>query len=148
MTAILIDASVALKWVLDEDHSDAARALFDDAMRAERLILAPPIWLSETTNAIYQRQRRQLISKEDADSALTTLRVLPVDLALPAGLHERALDFARRFRLQATYDAEYLAAASMTGAEFWTADRKLYRALPRSLRWVHWIGDYTSRAES
>ena len=142
MTALLVDASVALKWVLDEDHSDAAAALFDDALGEERPILAPPIWLSETTNAIYQRQRRQLISSEDVGSALATLRDLPIHLVLPAGLHQRAVDVARRFQLPATYDAEYLAAAQLLGAEFWTADQRLYRTVARSLNWVKWIGDY------
>jgi hypothetical protein len=30
------------------------------------------------------------------------------------------------------------------GADFWTADERLYNSLPRSLRWVRRIADYQS----
>ncbi len=40
------------------------------------------------------------------------------------------------------YDAQYLALAEQTGAEFWTADKRLAdRARRRNARWVKWIQD-------
>jgi predicted nucleic acid-binding protein len=49
---IVIDASVALKWVLAEVNTDAA-----DALLAEELI-APSLWLIEAANAMWRRSRR------------------------------------------------------------------------------------------
>ena len=47
--SVVIDASVALKWVFDEPDSEAAEAL-----RNEELI-APALWLAEAGNALWRR---------------------------------------------------------------------------------------------
>lgn len=41
--------------------------------------------------------------------------------------------------MNATYDAHYLALADQLGAEFWTTDRKLVRAVQPSLPWVRLV---------
>jgi predicted nucleic acid-binding protein len=46
------------------------------------------------------------------------------------------LALAERFSLPAAYDAHYLALADWLGGEFWTADRKLVRAVEDELPWV------------
>jgi predicted nucleic acid-binding protein len=51
-------------------------------------------------------------------------------------LHRRALTLAERFSLPAAYDAHYLALADWLGGEFWSADRKLVRAVGDELPWV------------
>lgn len=55
---IVIDASAALKWVLDEEHSDRAHALLSDALERHTMLSAPPLLAGEAANAIYQQQRR------------------------------------------------------------------------------------------
>jgi predicted nucleic acid-binding protein len=42
------------------------------------------------------------------------------------------------------YDSAYLALAEQEGCDLWTGDLSLYRAVSKKLRWVRWIGDYTS----
>ncbi|MEX2246940.1 MAG: type II toxin-antitoxin system VapC family toxin [Dehalococcoidia bacterium] len=138
---LVVDASAALKWVLAEEHSDSARSLLRGALTEDRSIVAPPLLPGEATNAIYQRQRRKHISPREADRALATFLAFPIHLLSPVDLHNQALELARRYHLPATYDAQYLVVALSLGADFWTADEKLYNALPRSLRWVHWIGE-------
>jgi predicted nucleic acid-binding protein len=56
-------------------------------------------------------------------------------------LHQRALDLAERFSLPVAYDTHYLALAEQLGAEFWTADRKLVRAVQSALPWVRPVGE-------
>ena len=56
---IVVDASVALKWLLPEDDSDLA-----DALRAENLI-APPLWLVEGANALWRNVRNGKISPDN-----------------------------------------------------------------------------------
>ena len=48
---IVIDASVTVKWVLDETRTDAALAL-----QSEQLV-APVLWLAETANALWRHAR-------------------------------------------------------------------------------------------
>ena len=48
---IVVDSSVALKWVLDEPESDAATAL-----KGKELI-APGFWLAEAANALWRHAR-------------------------------------------------------------------------------------------
>ncbi len=147
MTPLLVDVSVALKWVLVEDDSDRALALFRSAAEQSRSILAPPLLMSEATNALHQRHRRGAISAAQADAALSAVLAFPIHIVSPPDLHRQTMRIARDYGLSATYDAQYLAAALSAAAEFWTADRKLYRTLPRSLTWVNWIGDYPAHVE-
>lgn len=139
---IVVDASTALKWVLAEAHSSSARALLRDCLTDGRPIAAPAILPSEATNAIYQHQRRKEISPREADGVLASFLAFPVRLVSPPDLYETSLVLARRYRLRATYDAQYLAVALALDAEFWTADARLYESVPRSQRWVRWIADY------
>ena len=53
--------------------------------------------------------------------------------------HKNLDDFAERFSLPAAYDAHYLALAQYLSAEFWSADKKLIRAVQTTLPWVHSI---------
>lgn len=141
--ALVLDVSVALKWVLEEQYSDDAHALLRDAIAARRSVVAPPLFPAEATNAIHQRQRRGDITAAEADAALETLLAFPVQLRSPADLYPHAMGIARQYKLRAAYDSQYLAVALSLDAEFWTADERLYNALPRSLRWIHWVGDYS-----
>jgi predicted nucleic acid-binding protein len=61
---------------------------------------------------------------------------LPIRLYGEPELHARALDLARRLSLPAACDAHYLALADWLGAELWTADRRLARAVEHDLPWV------------
>lgn len=142
--ALVVDASVALKCVLEEEFSPNARALLSDSVAKHRAMLAPPLLPSEVTNVIYQRERRRLISPAESNDALTSFLALSIRLAQPLDLFADTLALAREYGLSATYDSQYLALARHLDAELWTADRTLIRSLPHSLRWVRWIGDYRS----
>jgi predicted nucleic acid-binding protein len=143
---IVVDASVAVKWVVDEPFSEQAAALCYDAIQARERIIAPPHFQSEVVNAIYQRVRAteptKHLTADEARTAVATFLKWPVELLAPAGLYETALDFARTHRLPSVYDSLYLVLAELLDAAFWTADRKLIAAVgPTSAR-IHWIGDY------
>ncbi|MHB8516609.1 MAG: type II toxin-antitoxin system VapC family toxin [Dehalococcoidia bacterium] len=142
--ALVLDASVAVKLVLDEALSETAHALVRDALLARRPIVAPPLLPSEVTNAVYQQERRKLISAREADEALRRFLALPVQLVALTDVFVEALAHARRHRLAATYDSQYIVVAERLDADLWTADATLIRSLPRSARRVRWIGDYVS----
>jgi predicted nucleic acid-binding protein len=70
--SVVIDASVALKWVLHEPDAQAADALLDDEL------IAPSLWLIEAANALWRRSRRGEISAKEAKARLAELYNAPV----------------------------------------------------------------------
>jgi predicted nucleic acid-binding protein len=75
---VVIDASVALKWVIDEDGSEAARELLP-----EQSLAAPDLMIVECANALWVKARRGAIHRELAVAALAAILAAPIDL-LPA----------------------------------------------------------------
>jgi predicted nucleic acid-binding protein len=139
---IVVDASVAAKWVLAEPHSDKAEALHLACARAAEPIAAPPLLPIEVTNILRQRMRREGLALTDAVLLLQQFLAFPVALVAPAHLHEDALVLAETYNLPAVYDAHYVALAQALGCDLWTADRRLVSALASQLPFVKWIGAY------
>lgn len=110
--AIVIDASVGLKWVLQEPDSHLAEAL----VRFEPNLLAPDFWLNEATNVLWLQVRKKLFTPDEAREGLSLLRaqVEPTPTAT-MGLHEVALDIGIEVN-HSTYDTLYLAFAVAMGA--------------------------------
>src|ERR1700757_970532 len=69
---IVVDASVALKWVLDEPGSEAAVALRDHEL------VAPTLWLAEAANALWRHARIGEISNDEAIAYFAELLKAPV----------------------------------------------------------------------
>lgn len=114
---IIIDASVALKWVFDEPESDHAIALRDDQL------IAPVLWLIEAANAVWRRVRLGDITPEQASVRLTELQNAPI-ASLPV---ESYLDAALQFAIELShpvYDCLYLAVAIQHQTHVVTADRR------------------------
>ncbi len=145
--AVMLDASIAIKRVLDEPFTEQARAIFDHSLRERRPILAPTLMLSEVTNALYQRTRTTVseyrITEAEAEDALAAFLHLPIVFLSPPDLYRRALVFARTHRLRATYDSIYVVLAQMEGVELWTGDERLINSIRSVAPWVRWIGDYS-----
>lgn len=145
---ICADASVAVKWILDEERSDRARALYSAAVQTSEPIVAPPLLPLEVTNILRQRMRtRDGLSLVAATQHLDDFLALPIDYHNPMGLHHQALVLADVLDLPATYDAHYLALAEHLGCELWTDDQRLIRRVANSLPFVRWLGDLPATAE-
>jgi predicted nucleic acid-binding protein len=114
---IVIDASVAIQWVLPESGSAIAANL-----RSERLI-APALWLVEAANAIWKRQQRAEMSVEQAETRLAELIGAPVT-SLPVEPYiASALQLGAALR-HPIYDCLYLAVAIRHRTHVVTADRR------------------------
>jgi predicted nucleic acid-binding protein len=122
---IVIDSSVALKWVLNEPESEAALAL-----RGEALI-APGFWLAETANALWRHARLGQITAIEALELYDDLADAPIT-SLPTEPHIRqALSLAVDINYP-IYDCLYLAVALHHDTEVVTADRRFAAAVARS----------------
>ena len=110
--ALVVDASVGLKWVLQEPDSHLAEAL----VRVETNLLIPDFWLHEATNVLWLQVRRKLLTPDEAREGLSLLRaqIEPTPTAEMA-LHELALDIGIAVG-HSTYDTLYLAFAVAMGA--------------------------------
>lgn len=114
---IVIDASVAVQWVLPENGSAFAATL-----RSEHLI-APALWLVEAANAIWKRQQRGEMSADQAEARLAELAAAPVT-SLPAEPYiATALHLGAALR-HPVYDCLYLAVAMRHETHVVTADRR------------------------
>jgi predicted nucleic acid-binding protein len=121
---LVIDASVAAKWVLAEEHAEAALQLLESGRR----LIAPAHWLGEAVNAVWAAFRRGDILEQEAHERSVTLADAPV---APVPLNELAADaMGIALRLGVTiYDSLYLAAADQRAAIFVTVDRRLLQAV-------------------
>jgi predicted nucleic acid-binding protein len=142
-TTIVVDASVVLKWQLDdEQHIAQATALRDDFYaRGVVKAVAPHLLTYEILNGIATATRQKRIASGKAAEAVANLMALGVELREVEPL--RALELALRYNL-AAYDAAYLALAETEGCELWTGDKPFYQAIRSEFPWVKWIGSYPS----
>ena len=119
---IVVDASVAVKWVLREIGSDAADALLDHDG-----LIAPSIWLAEATNALWRRARMAEITAKEASERLSELQNAPVASVVFEPHLDRALKLATEIR-HPIYDCLYLALAVHHDTHVVTADRRFATA--------------------
>ena len=140
---VVVDASVALKWVIEEEGTDEALALWDRWQAGGERVIAPPVFRAEVANALRQFVRRGLAATLEAADLLETL-LETVAVEDPPHLYRRSLELADAFDLGAVYDALYLALAERENCEVWTADRKLARAVDNRFPLLQCIGPWRS----
>ena len=127
MSILVVDASVALKWVVEEEGSEAAAAL------GAHSLAAPALLLEECANVLWVKRRRAELTSDEARARLRLLREAPVELVPSAGLLDQALELAIHLD-QTVYDCIYLALAVHLDGQLVTADRRLAEACRRDPR--------------
>jgi len=137
---VVVDASVALSWVLQEERTSLALSLWERWQAASEQVIAPPIFRSEITNVLHRRVHRGEVEREDAVEMVEVL-VSAVASREPTGLYTRALLIAQEFSLAYAYDALYLALAESEGCDVWTADLRFHRAVGQEFSRVRAIGE-------
>ena len=120
----VIDASVALKWVIPETLSDKADRVRDEPDD----LLAPDLLLVEVANALWKKTAARELSAGEADAALDLVRHSGADLRPTPPLIPMALELARRLG-HSVYACVYLALAQREHATLVTADQRFLRQL-------------------
>ena len=121
---VVVDASVAVKWLIAEDDSVAARKLAADGEELH----APRLMASEIANAVWRRARLGEIGRSEASAMIASVPGMPVrwnaDETVCADAVRLALALDRP-----VYDCVYLALAYRLEARLVTADRRFANAL-------------------
>jgi predicted nucleic acid-binding protein len=117
---LVVDASVALKWFVDEQGSPEAGALLT---RGDSLI-APDLIMPEICNGTWKLVRRGMMSQTQQVAAVTRLASILDELAPTGPLAPRALVISSALDHPA-YDCFYLALAEQRGTVVVSADRRL-----------------------
>lgn len=138
---VVVDASLAFKWLVREIHTDEANDLGRLWNNQGTCIAAPYLMPVEVTNALHRRVARDELTLEAATRRMQSLLSSGLELHQPPQLYGRALELASQLGQSAAYDAHYLALAETLGCEMWTADGRFYRAASPVVRSVRWVGE-------
>ncbi|HVV95420.1 MAG TPA: type II toxin-antitoxin system VapC family toxin [Hyphomicrobiales bacterium] len=115
----VVDASVVVKWFVEEPDREAARRLLGDASP----LCAPDLVFVEMANVLWRKGRRGEIAPGQHDRALDRVAAM-IDLVVPSqGLMQVALAMARELD-HPVYDCVYLACAEAQNATLVTADQR------------------------
>ncbi len=123
MTRFVVDASVAIKWVVPEIHFEAARRLLGRNYE----LLVPDFFFSEVANVFWKRVIRGEDSMDDAKVALEAIKAQPLHIYSSFNLMLNAFDMAANTQ-RAVYDCVYLTLAVNCQCQMVTADEKFFNA--------------------
>ena len=123
---IVVDASLGLKWVLIEEHSDRAVALGPG-----RELLTSGLFWAESGNAIATRVRRGDLGATRADEVFRDLLTIPVRTKPLDGASVAAALAIARDLMHPIYDCCYLALAVEENCVVVTADKRFHSAVAR-----------------
>lgn len=138
MGLAVIDASVAVKWFLEEAETGEALALQSDFFEGRLSLRVPSIFPYEIMNALAssQRFRRAELLEASRDIDRSGFEAVP----LFGEYFERSVETALLAGIS-IYDASYLALAEVAGCPLFTADEELLALGSRDRSVVH-IRDY------
>ena len=127
--SVVIDASIALSWVLPAEETPSALTLRDKLVDSSVMEpLVPPHYWYEVANTLWVAVHRERITRVAAIEMLDSLLefhlvVWPVEAAV-------CLDLSFQLGL-AVYDSAYLGLALEQGSTLWTLDRAQGKAAAR-----------------
>lgn len=133
MTRFVLDASVSLRWFLD-DLVPAYAARVRQSLIAGAGALVPALWHLEMANAFAVAERRKIIDAAETDLFLDQIeQLLSRSIESEAGLApvRQVLSLARAYHLS-SYDAVYLDAARRNELPLATLDESLRKAAARA----------------
>jgi predicted nucleic acid-binding protein len=119
----VIDASIAVKWVVEEDGT--ANAL---VLRNRMKLIAPELLVAECANIFWKKVQRDELKQEEALFAARLLQASDIEILPTRTLLEAATRLAIELDHPA-YDCVYIALAIERDCRFVTADRQFLRKL-------------------
>ena len=123
---VVVDASVVVKWFVEEEGSDKALRLRDKYIDGEISIIAPELIIFEVLNALYYKR---LFSESEMKEISEALEAYSFTLySLKGEYAEKTVETAVENGIT-IYDASYVALAMIRDTYMYTADEKLIEKL-------------------
>ncbi|TFG24365.1 MAG: PIN domain-containing protein [Promethearchaeota archaeon] len=131
MREIVIDASVVVKWFIEENDSDKALFLRDSFISGKVELYVPPLLYFEVLNVLKYSQLFKPNELEDAGESLENygFTVITIKDEIRKHMINAAIDYDLSI-----YDASYLGLSMGLDKLFCTADEKIIKKLPSTLR--------------
>ena len=133
MSHLVLDASMALSWLLPDEASEASVAVQAELSKAEAIWVAAH-WRLEVANSLCMAERRKRLDAAGIAQAVALFTQLHVTVDPETNAHASAetLSLARQHTLS-VYDAAYLEIALRRGAVLASFDGPL-RLVAKKLR--------------
>ena len=126
----ILDASVALKWVFQEQDSDKAQQIRTEFQQGLHELLAPEIFPIEIAHVLSKACRTNQITPQRAEADLASIYSDLPQLFPSIPLLPRAFEISLQSRT-GIYDCLYLALSEREQCELLTADMKLINSLQK-----------------
>ena len=125
MTGFVVEASVAIAWLFEDEATPETEAVLDRLAHEEAH--APGLWELEVANVVLFAERRGRLSEAASARIIERLRGLPIRLSPNSPRLHHVLEVGRRYGLT-SYDAAYLTLAQHLNLPLATLDRDLATA--------------------
>ncbi|HME54430.1 MAG TPA: type II toxin-antitoxin system VapC family toxin [Candidatus Lokiarchaeia archaeon] len=131
MDRYIIDASVIVKWFIEEDESDKAEAIRVAFIKKEMELICPLLLQFEVLNAL---KYSGLFSKSDLMVAAESLENYPFTYQTIKGDDQAKMVEIAMDHDFSIYDSAYLSLAIKENEHIITADDKIIKKLPANLK--------------
>jgi predicted nucleic acid-binding protein len=138
---LVVDASVAVKWILPEEGHEKALRLQEEYQDERIDLIAPYLIVAEVANVLWKRERSGDLNAAAARRCLRQfLQDAPI-LLDSTTVSNSALGLAMAHQ-RPVYDCLYLALALEQHCELVTADEKFFNALSTVFPHVRLLGTF------
>ena len=141
MTSAVLDASVAVKWLLPADTEPLHDEAMDLLRRFENVqitFFVPEFFWVEISNVLWKRVRGPAVTKSTAQALYNNLRDKGIKTVRSTLLVPAAFEIAVTYE-RSVYDSLYIALARDLNTVLVTADEKLANAVGAHLP-IKWLG--------
>ncbi len=126
MLKVVIDASIVVKWFVEEENYEIALKIRDKYVEGEIEIIAPELIIFEVLNALYYKKLFTLEELKEIANALDafSFKLFP----LKNEYAKKAIEVAIENDIT-IYDSSYISLALIENSKMYTADEQLIEKL-------------------
>jgi predicted nucleic acid-binding protein len=139
--AVVVDASVAIKWILPEEGHEQAATLLRGYHAAGMNLLAPHLLISEVGNALWKHVQRGELTSRDARRSFAEFLLNCPSLVDSHHVSRSSLELAVAHDC-AYYDCLYLALALDVQCDMVTADERFFRQMRAAFSCVRLLAEF------
>lgn len=142
MSQLCVDASLVVKVAIQEILSAEAFSFFDECVKRNITIIAPPLIEPEIDSIVRRRVYMKQMTEKAGTLAFKTIDALAIQIQTHPTVRRRAREIAKLYNQPRVYDSTYAALAQLRECDLWTADENYYNTVKKGLLFVQYLGNY------